>query len=109
MNATSDGFADNVVLRQVNVARLARKLGSEPRYFRREGCREEQCLPCARQPPEHAAKRWEEAHVGHPVGLVQREDLDARQIELRVVPGGACVNSSGGQLIEFPPRAGTLT
>ncbi len=46
-----------------------------------ERCREEQVLASLRQQREDPLDVADEAHVEHPVRLVQNEDLDVRQVD----------------------------
>ena len=46
-----------------------------------EGGREQQVLPRPRQQRQHLADVVDEAHVEHPVGLVEHQDLDLRQVD----------------------------
>ena len=48
----------------------------------RQRCREEQCLAKRRQQADNALDVGNEAHVEHPVGLVDDEDLHIRQQDL---------------------------
>ena len=48
----------------------------------RQRCREEQCLAERRQQADNALDVGNEAHVEHPVGLVDDEDLHIRQQDL---------------------------
>ena len=55
--------------------------GGQPPDLVREGRREQQVLAPGRQDREDLADVADEAHVEHPVGLVEDEDLDARQVD----------------------------
>jgi hypothetical protein len=53
-----------------------------------EGSREEQVLTTRRQHGKDLADVADEAHVKHPVGLVEDEDLDPRQVDGALADGG---------------------
>ena len=63
------------------VAGSCRKPGGERPDLVREGGAEQQVLALARQDFEDAPDVADEAHVEHAVGLVEDEDLDARQVD----------------------------
>ena len=52
------------------------------------------CRDC-RQGGQHAAKRRQKAHVEHPVGFIEREHLDLRQVDRAAL-----------QMIDESPRRG---
>ena len=76
---------------QPNARRVAQHLAGQRRNRRRHGRAEEHRLAAGGQLPEDAADFREEAHVEHPVGLVEHEVLDV--IELHV-PGSQVIEEA---------------
>ena len=67
--------------RDLDRGRVVEQAVGEPPDLVREGRREEQVLATRRQDREDLADVADEAHVEHPVGLVEDEDLDPRQVD----------------------------
>ena len=70
-----------VARRDLDRGRVVEQPVGEPPDLVREGRREQQVLAPRRQDREDLADVADEAHVEHPVGLVEDEDLDARQVD----------------------------
>jgi hypothetical protein len=81
MDAMCDRRCHDISLRHVYVPRIARELCGQSYHLGRQRCREQERLTLPRQRREHAAKRRQEAHVKHPVGLIQGEDFDRRKVD----------------------------
>ena len=75
--------------------RVALDLGDQVADFLRHRRREQQRLALRRQVLDDLAHVGEEAHVEHPVGLVEDEHLDVLE-----------VRGPLAQVVEQPPRAG---
>ncbi len=84
-----------VARRDLDRRRMVEQAVREPPDLVREGRREEQVLATCRQDREDLADVADEAHVEHPVGLVEHEDLDPRQVD-RPLP----------DVVEQPARGG---
>ena len=69
-------------LRGLDAHRIVQELFCDAGDFRRHRGREEQRLPCEGHQLRDALDVGDEAHVEHPVGLVDHENLDAREQEL---------------------------
>ena len=65
--------------------RIMQHLARELRDLRRHGGREEEGLALCGQIFEDAADVGEEAHVEHPVGFVQHEDLEVPEVRIRAI------------------------
>ena len=70
-----------VARRHLDERRVVEEAVGEPPDLVREGRREQQVLAGRRQEREDLADVADEAHVEHPVGLVEDEDLDVRQVD----------------------------
>ncbi len=68
----------------VNEHRVTEHLARQRRDRRRHGGAEEQRLPLAGQVPEDLADLRQEAHVEHPVGLVEHQELEAFELRVRL-------------------------
>ena len=100
MHAMGHGRRHGLSVRHVHALRRAREIGGQLHDVRRDRRREQQRLPVARQHLEDAPQRRQEAHVEHAVGFVERQDLDAREIDralLHVIkkPSGGGDNDVG--------------
>ena len=70
-----------VARRDLDGGRMVQEAGRESPDLVREGRREEEVLALRRQEVENLADIADEAHVEHPVGLIEDEDLDLRQVD----------------------------
>ena len=61
---------------------VVEQLAREPANVVRERGGEEEALALRRQQRDHAPDVGQEAHVEHPIGLVEHEDLDAAEIDV---------------------------
>ena len=68
---------------EVDRHRVVQHLARQLRDRRRHRRAEEQRLPLRRQVAQHAADVRQEAHVEHPVGFVEHEELEAGQLRVR--------------------------
>ena len=82
MHALRDRVDGRVGRRHFDRARLVEQLVGERLDLGGERRREQQVLALLRQQREHALDVGDEAHVEHAVGLVEHEDLDAREIDV---------------------------
>ncbi len=85
--------------RRRGVEDVARELGDRAGHRRRE----EQVLPLGGEVPQDALDVGEEAHVEHPVGLVDDEDL--QPVELRVAETEVVEEAAGSRDDDVDPGA----
>ena len=85
--------------RRRGVEDVARELGDRAGHRRRE----EQVLPLGGEVPQDALDVGEEAHVEHPVGLVDDEDL--QPVELRVAEAEVVEEAAGSRDDDVDPGA----
>ena len=76
-----DELGRGVAGRDLDRSRVVQETVGQPADLVREGRREEQVLALGREHREDLADVADEAHVEHPVGLVEDEDLDPRQVD----------------------------
>ena len=94
-DAVRDGLAHRVAPRHFDRFRLVQQLLGEFLDLGREGGREEHGLTFPRQALHDAADVGHEAHVQHPVGLVEDEEFDLVELDGLLL-----------EVIEQPPRSG---
>ncbi len=81
MHAVADRGGDAVALRHLDLGRVTHELAGQLADGIGERGREQQRLPVlARQDRQDLAHRRQEAHVQHPVALVQHQHLDVGQV-----------------------------
>ena len=80
-DALLDEFRDGVARRDLDRRRLVEEAGGQAADLVRERGREQQVLAPGRQQRDDLADVADEAHVEHPVGLVEDEDLDRREVD----------------------------
>ena len=76
-----DQLGRRVARRDLDRRRVVEKAVGQPPDLVRERGREQQVLAARRKDREDLADVADEAHVEHPVGLVEDEDLDPRQVD----------------------------
>jgi len=81
MDPMLDEIRGRVLRRDRHLGGVSQQRRREALDLLREGRGEHQALSSRRQQADDAADRREKAHVEHPVGLVEDEDLDRAEIE----------------------------
>ncbi len=81
VDALGDDLDRRVARRDLDHRRRVQQAVGEVFDLVGEGRREQQVLPLLRQQREDPLDVADEAHVEHPVGLVEDQDLDPRQVE----------------------------
>ena len=83
MHLLRDHLDGRVAARHLDQRRRVQQAVGERLDLVGEGRREQQVLPLLRQQREHPLDVVDEAHVEHAVGLVEDEDLDVREVDVR--------------------------
>ncbi len=104
MGPVHDGLGDGVLRGHLDQARLAHVLDRQRLDAVLEGRREQERLALLRHPRQDPAHRRQEAHVEHPIGLVEHEHLDRVELGVATFHVVEQASRAGDQDVDAAPQ-----